>query len=81
MGPPSQADSASGFELLVMDEATAGLDRETERAVLDSIRKLKYNKTLLIVTHHMELVEECDLVYRIQDQKLVRVEAAEAGQG
>lgn len=69
------------FELLVMDEATAGLDRETERAVLDSIRKLKYNKTLLIVTHHMELVEECDLVYRIQDQKLVRVEAAEAGQG
>ncbi len=69
------------FELLVMDEATAGLDRETEKAVLDSIRRLKHNKTLLIVTHHMGLVKECDRVYRIKDQKLVRVETAgdEAG--
>ncbi|MCI8567213.1 MAG: ABC transporter ATP-binding protein [Lachnospiraceae bacterium] len=69
------------FELLVMDEATAGLDRETEKAVLDAIRKLKHNKTLLIVTHHMGLVRECDLVYQIKDQKLVKVEMAEAGQG
>lgn len=61
------------FELLVMDEATAALDMETEMAVIDSIRQIKEDKTLIMVTHHMSLANECDVVYRIQDKKIVRV--------
>lgn len=61
------------FELLVMDEAMAALDKDTEKAVIDSIRLMKKNKTILLVTHHMNLAEECDLIYRIENQKLVRV--------
>lgn len=60
------------FELLVMDEATAALDMETEKAVIDSIRQVKGNKTMLMVTHHMSLANECDIVYKIENQKLVR---------
>lgn len=61
------------FELLVMDEATAALDMETERAVIDSIRQVKKNKTILIATHHMSLADECDIVYRIENKGFVRV--------
>ncbi|MCI8834581.1 MAG: ABC transporter ATP-binding protein [Ruminococcus sp.] len=61
------------FELLVMDEATAALDMETEKAVIDSIRQIKADKTLIMVTHHMSLARECDVVYRIADQKIIRV--------
>ena len=61
------------FELLVMDEATAALDMETEMAVIDSIRHVKGNKTLLMVTHHMSLAKECDVVYKIEDKKIVQV--------
>ncbi len=61
------------FELLIMDEATAALDMETEKAVMDSIRQVRQDKTLLIVTHHMSLANECDIVYKIQDRNLVRV--------
>ena len=61
------------FELLIMDEATAALDMETEKAVIDSIREVRKNKTLLIVTHHKSLADECDIIYRIQEKKLVRV--------
>ena len=50
------------FELLVMDEATAALDMETEKAVIDSIRQIKADKTLIMVTHHMSLARECDVV-------------------
>lgn len=60
------------FELLVMDEATAALDMETEKAVIDSIRQVKGNKTMLMVTHHMSLANECDIVYKIENKKLVR---------
>lgn len=61
------------FELLVMDEATAALDLETEKAVIDSIRQVKGNKTILVATHHRSLADECDMVYRIENKGFVRV--------
>ena len=60
-------------EILIMDEATAALDMETERAVIDSIRQMRGNKTLLMVTHHLSLANECERVYRLENRKLVRV--------
>ncbi|MCI8511933.1 MAG: ABC transporter ATP-binding protein [Lachnospiraceae bacterium] len=61
------------FELLLMDEAMAALDTETETAVMDAIRHVKGNKTILLVTHHKNLADLCDLLYKIEDQKLVRI--------
>ncbi|MCI9360909.1 MAG: ABC transporter ATP-binding protein [Hungatella sp.] len=61
------------FELLVMDEAMASLDMDTEKAVIDSIRQVERNKTILLVTHHMSLARECDLIYKIEGKKLVKV--------
>lgn len=60
-------------EILVMDEATAALDVETEKAVIDSIRMVKKNKTLIIATHRISLANECDLIYKIENQKIVQV--------
>ena len=67
------------FELLVMDEATAALDMETERAVIDSIRQVKGGKTLLMVTHHMSLANECEYIYKIENRKIVPVKGPGAG--
>lgn len=61
------------FEMLIMDEATAALDMETEKAVIDSIRQVKGDKTLLMVTHHKSLADECDIVYKIENKGFVRV--------
>ncbi len=60
-------------EILVMDEVTAALDVETEKAVIDSIRMVKKNKTLIIATHHISLANECDLIYKIENQKIIQV--------
>lgn len=61
------------FEMLVMDEATAALDMGTEMAVIDSIRNMKKGKTLLIVTHHKSLSDECEIIYSIENKKLHRI--------
>ena len=61
------------FELLIMDEATAALDMETEKAVIDSIRQIKGDKTILLATHHMSLANECDMIYKIEKRQLIRV--------
>lgn len=60
-------------EILIMDEATAALDMDTERAVLDAVRQMKGRKTLLMVTHHMALADACERVYKLEDRRLVRV--------
>ena len=46
---------------------------ETEKAVIDSIRKIKGNKTLLIATHHMSLANECDSIYRIENLQIKKI--------
>lgn len=61
------------FEILIMDEATAALDMDTENAIIETIGSVGAKKSLLIVTHHKSLAEKCDLVYRIQNQKFIRV--------
>lgn len=60
-------------EILIMDEATAALDVDTERAVIDSIRQMKGQKTLLMVTHHRSLADECERVYQLENRRLVRI--------
>lgn len=60
-------------EILIMDEATAALDMDTERAVHDAIRQMQGTKTLLMVTHHMSLADMCERVYKLENRQLVRV--------
>lgn len=59
-------------EVLIMDEATAALDNDTEKAIMDSINRLHGNKTLIIIAHRLQTIEKCDAVYRIGEGKAVR---------
>lgn len=58
-------------DILVMDEATAALDNETEKAVMESIEALQGLKTLIIVAHRLTTVKKCDEIYEITDGKAV----------
>lgn len=60
-------------DLLIMDEATAALDMDTERAVIDAIRQTRGKKTLLMVTHRLSLANECEHIFKLEDRKLVQV--------
>ena len=46
--------------VLVFDEATSALDTETEAAVMDAVRDLPADLTVLIVAHRLTTVEYCD---------------------
>lgn len=58
--------------ILVLDEATSSLDHETERAIIESIKGFHGNKTVIIVAHRLTTIEHCDIVYRVEDKKVVR---------
>jgi ATP-binding cassette, subfamily B, bacterial PglK len=50
-------------KILIFDEATSALDNETEKAIMDSIYKIK-NKTILIIAHRLSTIERCDYIYK-----------------
>lgn len=58
-------------DILVLDEATAALDNETEKAVMESIEELQGHKTLIIIAHRITTIRNCDDIYEIKDGKAV----------
>ena len=61
-------------EIIVFDEATSSLDQETELEIMENINKIKKNKTIIIITHKLNLLKFCDKVFKIENQKISKVE-------
>ena len=57
-------------EILILDEATASLDYNTEINVMEAIKKLKKDKTLIIVAHRLKSIDDCDYIYKIENGEL-----------
>lgn len=61
----------SNPEILVLDEATAALDNETESALMEAVDALLGQKTLIIVAHRLTTIKRCDYIYEVKDGKLI----------
>ncbi len=59
-----------GSELIIFDEATSALDKKTEEEVMDSIKNLSKEKTILIVAHRLSTLKFCDRILRIEKGSL-----------
>jgi ABC-type multidrug transport system fused ATPase/permease subunit len=57
--------------IMVLDEATSALDNQTEFNVMESVRKLKGDKTIIIVAHRLSTIMNCDYLYKIENGKIV----------
>lgn len=57
-------------ELIILDEATSALDNDTETAIMDAINALHGKKTLIIIAHRLTTIEECDIVYRVENGQI-----------
>jgi ABC-type multidrug transport system fused ATPase/permease subunit len=58
-------------EILVLDEATAALDNETENLVTQAINSLRGSKTLILIAHRLSTVEKCNVIYEMQQGKII----------
>ena len=60
-------------EILIFDEITSSLDRETAKNIKKEILKLNKIKTMIIITHDPQLIDFCDKVYKVQNQMLTLI--------
>lgn len=55
-------------QLLILDEATAAMDRYTEQFVLNLLSKIKANMGIIFITHRLHVLKQfCDIIYIIKN--------------
>jgi len=63
--------------LLVLDEATAALDPESEAMIWEAVRELRGRATVLAISHQSMLLDVADRVYRIDGGAATEIDAGE----
>ena len=59
-----------GPQVVVFDEATSNLDMATENELTEELRRLRGDKTLLIVDHRLASVRRCDTLVFLRDGRI-----------
>lgn len=61
---------AKNAPVILLDEATSSLDRDTSGAFLSALRSLTKGRTVVSVSHNPEALTGCGRVYRLEGGKL-----------
>lgn len=58
-------------KILILDEATAAMDTETERNIQNSLTKLKEGRTTIAIAHRLSTLRDSDYLAVIEDGKII----------
>ena len=61
-------------EVMVLDEATTGLDSKLEEEIIESVYDLCKNKTLFIISHNHKILSKCNKILQIKDGQIKELE-------
>ncbi len=64
---------AADPEILVLDEATASIDTETELLIQDALDKLTADRTSIIIAHRLQTIQEADRIMVLKDGRIVEL--------
>ncbi len=64
---------AADPEILVLDEATASIDTETELLIQDALRVLTKDRTSIVIAHRLQTIQEADRVLVLQHGEVKEV--------
>lgn len=57
--------------MVLLDEATSNLDLETERSVMDALKRLCEGRTTLTIAHRLSTIVDCDQIFVMQNGRVV----------
>lgn len=57
--------------VLVLDEATANIDTETEQLIQNALQVVKQNRTTFVIAHRLSTIKDSDLIIVLDHGKLI----------
>ena len=58
-------------KILILDEATANVDTETEVLIQQSLRKMRQNRTTIAIAHRLSTIKDADLILVLDKGEVV----------
>ncbi|MBQ2278107.1 MAG: ABC transporter ATP-binding protein [Clostridia bacterium] len=56
--------------ILILDEATAAMDTETERLISDALAKLVEGRTCITIAHRLSTLKDCNYLFAIENGEI-----------
>ncbi len=60
-------------DILILDEVTSSLDYKNEKIILDAIKKLMKNKTIILISHKKSIIEYSDNVFELKNNDIKKI--------
>ena len=60
-------------EILILDEFTSSLDKENENKIFERIVELNKSKTIIIVSHNLNIKEIANKTFQLNEGELIRI--------
>jgi ABC-type multidrug transport system fused ATPase/permease subunit len=60
--------------IILMDEATSGIDIETDARIQKTIREEFKGRTILVIAHRLATIQDCDKIIEISKGEVINVE-------
>jgi ATP-binding cassette subfamily B protein len=58
-------------DIMILDEATSNLDSISERAIHESIKKLRGSTTTILIAHRLSTIKDCDVIFVMEKGDIV----------
>lgn len=58
-------------KILILDEATANIDSETETIVQNSLKKMRQGRTTIAIAHRLSTIQDADCIYVLDKGKII----------
>jgi len=57
--------------IIIMDEPTSALDPEHEARIVDTLKRIKGQRTIILVSHRLSTVSDCDRIFVMEAGKII----------
>ena len=58
-------------KILILDEATANIDQETEEIIQNSLKKMRQGRTTIAIAHRLSTIQDADCIYVLDKGKII----------
>ncbi|EGF21809.1 multidrug ABC superfamily ATP binding cassette transporter, ABC protein [Streptococcus sanguinis SK1058] len=58
-------------KILILDEATANIDSETEELIQASLRKMRQGRTTVAIAHRLSTIQDADCIYVLDKGRII----------
>lgn len=62
---------ASKPKILILDEATANIDSETEELIQASLRKMRQGRTTIVIAHRLSTIQDANCIYVMEQGRII----------